>query len=1107
MAKLFAKFGTKRDENLGDLGDSTSALNFLLDGIKGGNESFTKDDLELIIDAYLTDITTSTFTSASGATVLQSSPGAPPLIYDPLITLQNRFDRAYFTTSEPFFRGGDGLTTRYFDSFQIERAVADNVEWDYYDPTSDFIGFSQTKDTNGRGTGGEIDKEIFWEEGDFTFGSKIRNKLLTAYGGAEWTGFFKTDESGNHQIRIYTRGFVRIEFDNRQAIDKDFTFDPITDTYKLNDLDFTENGLTTILDQTKLVNRGEIVSATVTTSTTNDSFAGANYGFLTPTSTSGSGTQAQILLQRDVFGKLFIAGDITTPGRLYDVGDTLTFSPSLFTDGSESSNVVLTITEVGGYEIYDSITDATTGIRFGDERTLLVNLGELTQWTPYKIRISYFIDDDSIKANNDNAVAKDIAFERITPSSSSIDEFNYKYLYNENYFDRYQLGDFKKFIDRSISLGGTNIDNKLTLGLKNPTATGTGKGDDYQKLVNLNPIISYYKSPIDKSISDLKQVRTGNISAGIGTIPLASFGSNRTEGIEVGNFVKGTGILIGSRVVSIVNNSSVKISPPPTSNTVGASLTFIAHKGLVAYGTNGSYTTNISSERGFSFGNRGISKINVYKGKINTTPNVDYGIFNVGNTGGNNLITDSSNGVNATFNISRNDFGSIVIEIVNAGSGYANGENFIIPGDAIENSFIEDGVEVFVDVVFEVQCLTDAYFTGKPEKVITSDQIFKSTSIPTDFTYVDKISDTINGITRTSNDSAIIGRVEYSITVGNTILDNAFIFKNTSISWPVNNTTDTDWYIYQSFGLNNDGLAGFCEGVTTKRILQKLTFNTAGGTYGAYTNPVLVNNVSGSGTGMTVKYRRDGSNLITTAWVVDPGTGYSSGDIISIPGSSPEVRFTVGYTDLSGQVTLRLEDSKGLTTGMYAHLFPAIRFQTAIVTGSNGDSVELLSSDVTITNIFNDFDDPAGATEITLTAAPGVNTNVLTSTINFVKSVITKVTFTPVGQPDNKEICFRPTDTSPPFNATSTGLATSRDVKCVIDFTGSTRVGGSPGTFNSDSTLVYKNLELRTYEALNPSGVPLANSTVKNAVVGTDTFNGKLPIQTPGGTYYILLGS
>ena len=110
--KVFKKFGLKRELNLSDVPSKKIALNNLLDGLSDGITSFTWEDINLIQNIYLTELNTGTFSTASGATVKKIQPNGDLEVYDPLITLENRFDKAYFTTSEPFFAGASKHLTR-----------------------------------------------------------------------------------------------------------------------------------------------------------------------------------------------------------------------------------------------------------------------------------------------------------------------------------------------------------------------------------------------------------------------------------------------------------------------------------------------------------------------------------------------------------------------------------------------------------------------------------------------------------------------------------------------------------------------------------------------------------------------------------------------------------------------------------------------------------------------------------------------------------------------------------------------------------------------------------------------------------------------------------
>ena len=1095
MAKLFAKFGAKRSENLGDLRSTTTALNTLLDRIKGGKRKFDVDDLKLIEGIFATDVTTSTFTSASAATVRFTAANGTSQVYEPLITLQNRFDRAYFTTSEPFFAGGDGLTARYFDDPQILRASGRNS-------TSNWAGFNQVYDTaTGRPT---IDpalqeeratqKDQFWEEGDFVYGNKIVNKLLTAYGGVEWTGFYKVESQGSHSIRIFTTGFVKVEFDNLQAPSKEFTFDVGTGTFRLDDLDFKNpSGMTTRVDQTRLVDAGVILQATITGTNIGGGQVNASYGTIgTFRTTPATGTGASFTLARDLNGDIYIAG--INGGGDYSNGGTFTVAGNLIGGAAGATpgtgdDATITITQVGGYEVYDSIAGASTNVPLGTTRQIDIPLGILDPFVPYKIRISFFMDEDAVNKTLQTSTAavlsKNIQFQRIVPISGLSDNFDYKLLYNEKYFDFYNIGDFKRFIDDSISFAGSKVSLTDAVGKQTSTvANGVGvKGSRYKTLANLNPVVSYYKPKINLPVSGITVTRTGTWVANqfiVDLTPTTGL-ANRTEGIEEGNYVVADGIYTGSRVATVTLNNSVTLDLPIQSSRTSTSVTFVDHRGLVAYGKAGRYSNDIISgglvEKGFSFGTRGIAVVGITDGAAVdiSKANQNYGSFSVGS----NLNTNAG-GTGATFNISRNQFGALVITITSAGTGYSNYEYFTVDSALIQNPN---------DVTFEIKALTDTFFLGKPEYNITEDLIFKQVNWPNPLTYLDKVDNPSVPVSRTASQTAIVERFQPTSDAVRSLPRNAFVFRDQTATLPVS-TTDQTWFIYQSFGLNNNALAPFCQGVYAKRIIQKLTVANAGSGYTSNIttgNGVLVS--GGSGNGMRIYYKQSGGS-ITHAWVVADGSGYNTGNIVTVPdpitGLPGNGTLTVGYPNTgTNSVTLRLTDAKDISTTLYAHLFPSVAFL--------GTDLNALTSDVQITAIdwsVTHPEDPGAY--VTITRPSG---SVLNTALNYVPTVVTRITFSPTQI--NKEVCFRPTDTSPPFSATARGLSTSFDVKMVRDFT--SRGGADAGVSNTGSLLTYDKLELETF--IDPAFPSTTNETLRTSA---DYIGGYIPITTPSGQFYII---
>jgi len=480
--KIFSKFGLKRSLNLADVPNKKQAINNLLDGLADGAESFTWEDIEVIRDIYLSDLSTGTFTSASDATVKQIIPNGQLRVYNPLITLENRFDKAYFTTSEPFFAGGDGLTASYYDTNAVQRAVSE-------DPSSTFNGFNPEL---------LIKTDNFWERGNFSYTNKIIIDFASLYGGVQWEGYFKPSTDGTYSIRIRTGGFLKVEFDDKTE-PRDFTFDANTGTFNYNNYDFTK--LTTLTDQTQL-------------------------------------------------------------DQIADLSTAVIVGP---------------------------------GTKLGETRTVTLSLGPLVKWEAYKIRITYFIDQEAVPEDTD--ITKSIDINMIAPGTGEFN-LNYKSLFTKNYFQNYDIGDFRDFVENSISFGGTEIGSKGTIGDVQGTFISSDNsptaGDSYRNVNNINPIISYYKFPNNKSEVETN-ISGCSVQQNITTISISNNQANSTEGIEIGNYVFGSGIQPGTRVVNVVINSNIEISPAASGTASNTTLTFVDHRGLVGFGEGDVYDNRIEN--------------------------------------------------------------------------------------------------------------------------------------------------------------------------------------------------------------------------------------------------------------------------------------------------------------------------------------------------------------------------------------------------------------------------------------------------------------------------------------------------------------------------------
>jgi len=194
MTRRFNKFGLRRDLNFADLANPQQSLDNILNGLVDiGGESFISQDLDAIRDIGATTITNNDFRNITGAAIKVTDSAGQLVVYKPVVKFRNRLDVAKFTVGEPNFYGGDGLTTRYYESDQINSTAAD---------------------VNNIFTGTEQVKEVFWERGIFNFITKINNQFKDVYGGVEWNGFFRPTIAGRHTFGINTSGFYTFEFDD-----------------------------------------------------------------------------------------------------------------------------------------------------------------------------------------------------------------------------------------------------------------------------------------------------------------------------------------------------------------------------------------------------------------------------------------------------------------------------------------------------------------------------------------------------------------------------------------------------------------------------------------------------------------------------------------------------------------------------------------------------------------------------------------------------------------------------------------------------------------------------------------------------------------------------
>ena len=295
--KAFQREGLRRDKNLVDLPSPNSALNNILatPTMIGTNESFTIADLAPIQNIYITNITSSTFTTLNGVTLEFTVilPGPPasidntsnPLPFKPLVKIKNRLDTAYFSTGEPFFYGGDGPDASYYDSANIIRnppTLVFDVAYEgieiirsgnnLYRTTDGALRTTAQGNLTHLGSAGLVDgfswvaeykeyepylfpvvneltfedeniRDNFWERGQFVYGSKVQASFVSLFGGANWQGMFKSVEPGYARFFLRTTGSTVFKFQHPQYPSySEFKYGKVDMTWETNNGTFSAGG-------------------------------------------------------------------------------------------------------------------------------------------------------------------------------------------------------------------------------------------------------------------------------------------------------------------------------------------------------------------------------------------------------------------------------------------------------------------------------------------------------------------------------------------------------------------------------------------------------------------------------------------------------------------------------------------------------------------------------------------------------------------------------------------------------------------------------------------------------------------------------------------------
>ena len=201
----FNNIGLRRDLNLSDLPNKSSALDNLLNDLVTTDDGSTFDgnDLNTAIRGIAnTSATNESISKLRGVavknTILEDNELVERLA-SPAITIKNQVDTILATTNDPpFFNGGDGLFADFFEPDAVVEQTSMNIN----------TSGSTIK------SGAAASRKKFWTNGLFEFSNKLDDSLGGANGLVQWEGFYIPDASGPTTFAFNTTGLFIFEFEN-----------------------------------------------------------------------------------------------------------------------------------------------------------------------------------------------------------------------------------------------------------------------------------------------------------------------------------------------------------------------------------------------------------------------------------------------------------------------------------------------------------------------------------------------------------------------------------------------------------------------------------------------------------------------------------------------------------------------------------------------------------------------------------------------------------------------------------------------------------------------------------------------------------------------------
>ena len=306
--------------------------------------------------------------------------------------------------------------------------------------------------------------------------------------------------------------------------------------------------------------------------------------------TSGIGTyteHSRIGLSSTFVGSGGVGNAITlaTPSNTKFIGIGQSVSNANIVVGTLVENYntgtgVITLTPPSGSANAITSTITSENIVFskaiGKETWIYHTTYALEKQRRYHIRLRYYIPSSF----NAIAVIRNFNIDILRPNDNTDDDLRYNYLYASDYdFSQSAKGDFNIFLDNSILAGGGT-----TLG-------SSSSSSEYVKIKSTKKIDIKY-SPKTSLAGITKATVSGTTTNNTKVISITD-----TSGIEIGNFIFGTGIPENTVVDDIVINTFIITSTASTASGT-PTLTFIDHRGFVKRGVGSISGTTLTLSSG-----------------------------------------------------------------------------------------------------------------------------------------------------------------------------------------------------------------------------------------------------------------------------------------------------------------------------------------------------------------------------------------------------------------------------------------------------------------------------------------------------------------------------